>query len=106
MLRTRPPLIGTLYVSGASMLILPEASADSHFVPTLVETAFGNSAEANLVDELRKSVAPLISLGAKEAGTIVGHICFSPVTLSGADHLEPVTSSHISSPVSPCFGRL
>jgi putative acetyltransferase len=43
--------------------------------------AFDTDAEANLIDALRKSGTPLISLVAEENGELVGHILFSPVTL-------------------------
>jgi putative acetyltransferase len=43
--------------------------------------AFDTSLEADLVDALREQAQPIISLVADDA-TIVGHILFSPVTLS------------------------
>jgi putative acetyltransferase len=46
-------------------------------------SAFGRPAEANLVDVLRDQVSPLVSLVAEDNGAIVGHIMFSPVSLSG-----------------------
>ena len=45
-------------------------------------TAFETSLEADLVDALRQHVDSLISIVAVENETIVGHILFSPVTLS------------------------
>jgi predicted N-acetyltransferase YhbS len=39
--------------------------------------------EADLVDTLRQAAGPLISLVADEDHEIIGHILFSPVTLSG-----------------------
>lgn len=45
-------------------------------------TAFETSAEADLVDALRQQAQPLVSLVAIDGETIVGHILFSPVTLS------------------------
>jgi len=44
--------------------------------------AFGRDSEANLVDRLR-GVPSTLSFVAVEAGQIVGHICFSPVTIVG-----------------------
>lgn len=44
--------------------------------------AFETSTEANLVDALRQQVNGLISLVAIEDDAVVGHILFSPVTLS------------------------
>jgi len=43
--------------------------------------AFTTSAEAILVDNLRKSASPFISLVAEHNGKIIGHILFTPVTL-------------------------
>lgn len=45
--------------------------------------AFPTSAEADLVDALRERAQPIVSLVAEVAGVIVGHILFSPVSLTG-----------------------
>jgi putative acetyltransferase len=45
--------------------------------------AFATRLEADLVDTLRQAAGPLISLVADEDHEIIGHILFSPVTLSG-----------------------
>jgi putative acetyltransferase len=52
------------------------------------EAAFGAGTEADLVEQLRAEASPLISLVAEEAGAIVGHIFFSPVTLATDPGLE------------------
>ena len=44
--------------------------------------AFETAAEANIVDVLRNEAHPTISLVAEVDGEIVGHILFSPVTVS------------------------
>jgi putative acetyltransferase len=44
--------------------------------------AFETAAEAGLVRRLRASAQPLVELVAEEDGEIVGHILFSPATLS------------------------
>jgi len=64
-------------------LIRVEEKNDCAAVHTLNSSAFETSAEANLVDALRKEAEPIISLVAEEDNKIVGHIMFSPVTLSG-----------------------
>ena len=46
-------------------------------------SAFETPLEANLVDALRDQAQPLVSLIAEDNGAIVGHIMFSPVSLSG-----------------------
>ncbi len=54
----------------------------------LNEAAFETSTEARLVAALREQARPLVSLVAEDAGAIVGHILFSPVTLSGHPELR------------------
>ena len=45
--------------------------------------AFETPAEADLVDALRRRAQPIVSLVAARGGTLVGHILFSPVSLTG-----------------------
>lgn len=47
------------------------------------EQAFGQSAEADIVDALRAACPDILSLVAESDGRVVGHIFFSPVTISG-----------------------
>ncbi len=70
------------------MLICEETKTDWSAVRALNVSAFKTSAEANLVDALRKQSQPVVSLVAKENKTVVGHIMFSPVTLTGSPDLE------------------
>lgn len=49
--------------------------------------AFGQPAEANLVDALRRNGKALISLVAEDNGRIIGHILFSPVAIETANGL-------------------
>lgn len=70
------------------MLIRAEQAKDWAAVHTLNASAFDTSAEANLVDALRESVELLVSLVAEDDKTIVGHILFSPVSLSGYPELR------------------
>ena len=65
------------------MLIRREQPADVAAVHAVNEAAFATGTEAALVDALRAQAEPIVSLVAEDAGSIVGHICFSPVTLSG-----------------------
>jgi putative acetyltransferase len=65
------------------MLIRSEEHKDRAAVHALNVSAFETPAEANLVDALREQAQPLVSLIAEDNGAIVGHIMFSPVTLSG-----------------------
>jgi len=69
--------------AGISMHIRPERATDTGEVRALNRAAFETSMEATLVDALRERARPIVSLVADAAGSIVGHILFSPVTLSG-----------------------
>src|SRR5215467_2826317 len=64
------------------MLVRNEATGDFDSIHRVVTLAFGGNAEADLVSSLRAAGAATISLVAEEAGEIVGHIMFSPVTIS------------------------
>ncbi len=66
------------------MLIRPEQHDDIASIRAVNLGAFETSMEADLVDVLREKASPLVSLVAVEAGRVVGHILFSPVSLS--DH--------------------
>lgn len=65
------------------MLIRNEETHDRALVHALNAAAFATPAEADLVDTLRARASPVVSLVAEQAGEVVGHILFSPVTLSG-----------------------
>lgn len=63
--------------------VRPETPADFAAVREVNESAFGQPAEAGLVDALRVVARPLVSLVAVEDGRVAGHILFSPVTVDG-----------------------
>jgi putative acetyltransferase len=63
--------------------IRPERSGDAAVVREVIELAFGQPDEAELVDALRAAKTTLLSLVAESEGEIVGHILFSPVILQG-----------------------
>jgi putative acetyltransferase len=63
--------------------IRPEQPEDAPAIDAVNRAAFDQPAEATLVALLREQAAPLISLVADEDGVIVGHVLFSPVTLTG-----------------------
>jgi len=68
------------------LIVRTETGEDHSAVHALIESAFGQASEADLVDALRRVASPQISLVAIEDGRIVGHIFFSPVTMeSGKD---------------------
>lgn len=66
------------------MNIRAESTDDQSAVYEVNRAAFETTAEARLVDVLRKAVKQVISLVAEEDGNIVGHISFTPVSI--ADH--------------------
>jgi putative acetyltransferase len=70
------------------MIIRIEEQADYLQIYAVNASAFETPAEANLVDVLRREAHPVISLVADDGGTIVGHIMFSPVLLSGHPDLK------------------
>ncbi|HEX8650143.1 MAG TPA: N-acetyltransferase [Pyrinomonadaceae bacterium] len=63
------------------MNIRAEKPEDHLAVRQVNEQAFGRPDEAALVDALRKSADPHISLVAEVGGRIIGHIFFSPVVI-------------------------
>lgn len=70
------------------MLIRAETETDWHAVYDVNAAAFATPAEAILVDALRAQARPVVSLVAEDDGEIVGHIMFSPVSLSAHPELE------------------
>lgn len=79
---------GRLYVLEMSVLIRAEEERDWAAVHALNASAFETPAEAGLVSALRVQAQPVVSLVAEHAGSVVGHILFSPVTLSGYASLK------------------
>ena len=65
-------------------VIRGEKEGDRQGVRRVNETAFGQPAEADLVDALRSAGAAEGSLVAEADGQIVGHILFSPVSIAEA----------------------
>ena len=81
----------------ARVFIRPEESDDHARVFEITEAAFGRPIEAQLNDDLRREVSPLISHVAtrgSENGPLVGHAMWSPVEIWGEPHSpEGYTSS-------------
>ena len=65
------------------LVIREERPADAPGVRRLHESAFGQPGEADLVDTLRASCSNVLSLVALDGDKVVGHVLFSPVTVSG-----------------------
>jgi putative acetyltransferase len=62
-------------------LIRPETTADHDAIGHVNSLAFGQDAEARLVDALRDGGYVRVSLVAEQAGQIVGHILFSDLPI-------------------------
>ena len=66
------------------MITVREAQeADYSAVYEIHEAAFGQPAEARLVEALRTDASPQISLVAEREERLVGHVFLSPVTVEG-----------------------
>lgn len=70
------------------MLIRREHIKDYAAIRAVNEIAFTGPTEANLVEALRERARPIVSLVAEDDGAVVGHILFSPVTLSSDGQLS------------------
>ena len=64
--------------------IFQERPEDANAIRFVLEEAFGQSIEADLVDALRRRGALTLSLVAVRENEVVGHIIFSPVTVESA----------------------
>lgn len=65
----------------SEITIRPEKAGDEPAIFTVNSRAFDTGVEAALVDALRGSDTPILSLVALQADEIVGHIVFSPVSV-------------------------
>ena len=70
------------------MLVRAEKECDREPVRTVNLSAFETPSEADLVDALRQQVQPIVSLVAEEDGEVLGHVMFSPISLSGHSNLK------------------
>jgi putative acetyltransferase len=62
-----------------------EQAGDEAQIRTVNLKAFGQTAEADIVDTLRRTCPEYFSLVAENEGTIVGHILFTPALIEGQD---------------------
>ena len=85
------------------MEIRNETKKDWKAIHAVNVSAFETEAEANLADVLRGEVEPIVSLIAINNGDIVGHIMFTPVTLTGNPDLMIMGLAPMA--VSPEFQR-
>ena len=70
------------------MLIRAQNKNDRDAVYAVNASAFETPSETNLVDALLEQAQPVVSLLAEDNGEVVGHIMFSPVSLSGYPDLK------------------
>lgn len=66
------------------LTIRAESAHDVAEVTAVHRAAFGQPGEADLVDRLRATARPQVSLVALRGGALVGHIFFSPVVIEAA----------------------
>ena len=76
------------------IIIRSETEADIDAVRKVNRLAFGQAAEAALVDALRKSAERFISLVAVDDNLVVGHIFFTPVSLDVPASQKGLTSEY------------
>lgn len=67
----------------SSHAIRPERPADLPRIEAIVHSAFGRPDEAQLVNALRRSASPFLSLVALHGDHVVGHVALSPVAIEG-----------------------
>jgi len=65
------------------IIIREERPEDIEAIRRVNNEAFGQPAEAEVVDRLRENCNDLLSLVAVERREVVGHILFSPATIGG-----------------------
>ncbi|HEX6010995.1 MAG TPA: N-acetyltransferase [Geminicoccaceae bacterium] len=63
--------------------VRPERPGDEDGIARVVNAAFGQTAEGDLVARLRDRGALAVSLVAEAGGNVVGHVALSPVTING-----------------------
>lgn len=70
--------------------IRKEENRDRKLVSLIYKAAFGQATEADLVEALHKSCPEQLSLVAEEHGQVLGHILFTPATIT-TDNGERIT---------------
>lgn len=85
------------------VVIRDETTDDFAAIRAVNESAFGTSAEADLIDSLRQLANPMISLVAVAQRSVVGHIMFSPAII--VDHPEKKIMGLAPMAVAPAHQR-
>ena len=71
-------------IRNESLVVRPDELHDRAAISAINDLAFGRSNESGLVEAIRQSGQPTISLVAAWGTTLVGHILFSPVAIDSA----------------------
>jgi putative acetyltransferase len=74
----------------ATTLIRRERADDGPAVRVVLQAAFGRSAEADLVEQLRASDDIILALVAEQSGTIAGYAAFPRLELDIGERVVPV----------------
>jgi len=72
------------------IIIREERPEDVEAIRRVNNEAFGQPAEAEVVDRLRESCKDLLSIVAVEGGEVMGHILFSPASIGEEGATPPV----------------
>jgi putative acetyltransferase len=67
--------------------IREEASGDLQEIRMVIQTAFGQTEEADIVDKLRQDCPNRISLVAASEDQVVGQVLFTPVTIQAKERI-------------------
>ena len=87
------------------LTIRRETAEDIDAIRQVNEQAFGRKQEADLVEKLRCRMALTVSLVAVQQNQVVGHIAFSPVTItSAASSFPAITLAPLA--VLPAYQRV
>jgi putative acetyltransferase len=75
-----------------TLTIRPEGAGDRSAIYALHCAAFGGEAEADLVDDLRRERAAVLSLVAEENGRVIGHVLYSRLAIGNGARAEQALS--------------
>jgi putative acetyltransferase len=87
----------------ADIKVRSERVEDRLAISEIESAAFGSALEATLVDALRESAHPFVSLVAEIDGKPVGHVSFSPVTVAGTPTVSAAQLAPLA--VQPAYQR-
>ena len=78
----------TWHALGYDTKVRAETPADHTAIAQITATAFNNTAEVQLITQLRQHSNECVSLVAEQHAKLVGHIMFSPATLANAADIK------------------